>query len=221
MESRSTSRSRTRLPITISIMRQLKTVWMTANPAADHIMLWAAACTGFFGFLRAGEFTVPSPSEYDSDVHLNLSDMAIDDHRLPSMIRLCIKQSKTDPFRQGIHVFLGKTEAAVCPVQAIIRYIGVRRSDPGPLFIRSSGVPLTRTFLVSELKVALRSLKVDESLYNGHSFRIGAATTAAQQGLQDSLIQTLGRWRSEAYKIYIKLPREQLAAVSRTLARGY
>ena len=31
--------------------------------------------------------------------------------------------------------------------------------------------------------------------YAGHSFRIGAATTA---GIQDSLIKTLGRWESAA-----------------------
>ena len=220
-ESQSASRPRTRLPITISIMHQLKARWITTAPKPDNIMLWAAACTGFWGFLRTGEFTVPSACEYDPSVHLNLSDVAIDNHQSPSVVQLHIKQSKTDPFCQGVEVFLGKSESAVCPVLATVWYIGVRKLEPGPLFILESSAPLTRSFLVAELQAALKAPGMDESLNNAHSFRIGAATTAAQQGVEDSLIQTLGRWQSDAYKTYIKLPCAQLATVSRTLARGH
>lgn len=186
----------------------------------DGTMLWAAACVGFFGFLRAGEFTVPSIRAYDPSTHLNLSDKALDSHTSPSIVRLSIKQSKTDPFRLGVEIFLGQTGTEICPVGALVRYIGVRPSNPGPLFMLSTGVPLTRTYLVSNLQAALRQAGLDDSAYNGHSFRIGAATTAAQRGLEDSLIQTLGRWRSDAYRLYIKLPREQLANISRTLAQA-
>ena len=37
-----------RLPITISVLRSLKSVWLAAKPHhPDCVMLWAAACTGF------------------------------------------------------------------------------------------------------------------------------------------------------------------------------
>ena len=161
---------------------------------------------------------MPSQQAYDPEVHLNLADLAIDSHEAPSLIRILIKQSKTDPFRQGVEVFLGATKTDICPVQALIQYLGIRNSMPGALFIFTSGCPLTRSALVSHLQAALQRAGIQQENYNGHSFRIGAATTAAQKGLEDSLIQTLGRWKSGAYKVYIKLPRSQLAAVSQSLA---
>ena len=161
-----------------------------------------------------------STATYDPEVHLKLGDLALDSHSNPSIVRITIKQSKTDPFRQGAHIFLGTTERVVCPVAAIIRYLGIRCPQPGPLFISSTGVPLTRAYLVENLQAALRQAGLEDTLYNGHSFRSGATTTAAQNGLEDSLIQTLGRWHSDAFKLYIKIPQEQLALVSRTLARS-
>ena len=74
------ARPKTRLPITAEVLRRMKQVWLSAPENADKVMLWAAACTGFFGFLRAGEFTVPSKQAYEPEVHLNLADLAIDSH---------------------------------------------------------------------------------------------------------------------------------------------
>ena len=219
VEVRGSNAPRMRLPITIDILQRLYEVWLGQPVWAEGVMLWAAACTGIFGFLRAGEFTVPAAGAYDPDTHLNLSDIALDSHTCPSVVRVSIKQSKTDPFRQGVDIFLGRSGSTVCPVQALIQYLGIRSSAPGPLFLLSTGVPLTRAFLVTNLQAALRKSGLDDKLFNGHSFRIGAATTAAQRGLEDSLIQTLGRWRSDAYKLYIKLPREQLAGISRALTQ--
>ena len=119
-----------RLPITIEIMRMLQSVWVKSEANAQTAMLWAAACTGFFGFLRAGEFTIASGNAsgnaYDPHVHLSLADLSIDSHSAPTMISLKIKQSKTDPFRQGVDVFLGATQADICPVKAMVDYIAVR-----------------------------------------------------------------------------------------------
>ena len=143
-------------------------------------MLWAAACTGFFGFLRAGEFTVPTAGAYDKDIHLSLGDLATDSHSSPSLFRVRIKQSKTDPFRQGADIYLGSTRAAICPVQALLTYLEKRGPPPGPLFRFESGVPLTRVALVVHLHSVLQQSGFDAVSYNDHSFRIWAATTRSR-----------------------------------------
>ena len=62
-------------------------------------MLWAACCLGFFGFLRAGKFTVNCT--FDPSIHLTVQDLQVDAEANPSSLRVRIKSSKTDPFHQG------------------------------------------------------------------------------------------------------------------------
>ena len=40
---------------------------------------------------------------------------------------------------------------------------------------------------------------MEHEKYSGHSFRIGAATTAAAKGIEDCIIKILGWWESLAY----------------------
>ena len=171
----------------------------------------------FFGFLRSDEACAPSPNSYDPTWHLCLGDLAIDSHTCPTKAFLNIKASKTDPFRQGVTITLGKTNQQLCPLAALLPYVALRGSQPGPLFQFTDGAYLTRERFVKEIKLLLQATGVDPSPYSGHSFRIGAATTAAQAGLDAALIQTLGRWKSSAYQIYIRIPRESLATVSQVM----
>ena len=94
-------------------------------------MLWAACCMCFFGFLRSGEITVPSLKEYDPEGHLSVGDVALDSHQDPLVVRVHIKQSKTDPFHRGVFIYLGKTENDLCPVAALSAFLVVRGSEAG------------------------------------------------------------------------------------------
>ena len=60
-------------------------------------MLWAAACLCFCGFLRSGEATCPSETEFDPESHLAFSDVAVDSRDTPTALQVTIKASKTDP----------------------------------------------------------------------------------------------------------------------------
>lgn len=181
-------------------------------------MLWAAMNVCFFGFLRAGKICTPTASSFDPSWHLCVGDLALDSHIAPTKLFLTIKASKTDPFRQGVTITLGKTGHQLCPMTSILPYVAKRGSTPGPLFQFEDGSFLTREKFVAEVKQLLVSAGINPSPYSGHSFRIGAATTAAHAGMDAALIQTLGRWKSSAYQLYICIPRESLASVSSVLA---
>lgn len=211
--------ARARLPVTPAILRSIKSLWASRADDVDIVMLWAACCVGFFGFLRAGEFTVRTAADFDPSSSLMLEDVAVDKHDDPSMVRIRLKQSKTDPFRHGVDVFLGRTRADLCPVSALLAYIAVRPAVRGPLFVFGDGSFLSRDKLVTSVRTALQQAGMSAQSYTGHSFRIGAATTAAQVGLEDSVIKMLGRWESTAYQLYVRTPRESLAAVSARLIR--
>ena len=192
--------ARTRLPVTPSILRIIKAQWTPQSDDVDYLMLWAACCVGFFGFLRAGEFTVRSREDFDPASSLMLEDIAVDRHDNPSVVQIRLKQSKTEPFRHGVDVFLGATNAELCSVSAILAYVAACPRGSGPLFLFKDGSFLTRDKLVAAVRLALQHAGMNASQYSGHSFRIGAATTAVQVGIEDSVVKMLGRWESSAYQ---------------------
>ena len=205
---------RPRLPITPDILYKLKAVWDNTGGQHDTKMLWAASCLCFFAFLRVGEITVPNHTTYDPKIHLSVDDVAVDNAQQPTILQITIKQSKTDPFRKGVDLFVGRVSSPLCPVAAVTGYLCVRGTSPGPLFRYADGRPLTRPRFAAATRSALSEAGIDSSLYCTHSFRIGAATTAASKGVEDAIIKTLGRWGSLAYLRYVKIPRQQLATIS-------
>ena len=206
-----------RMPITPTILQRLKQEWEKSALTNDTVMIWAACTLAFFGFLRIGEMTIANNSAYDPSIHLSISDVTFDHASSPSAMFITIKASKTDPFRKGITLALGRTYRPLCPVAAMAAYLQRRGTGSGPLFRFMDWGPLTRKKFVDQVKKGLTAAGVDQKKYNGHSFRIGAATTAAMKGMEDSLIKTLGRWESAAYLRYVKIPREQLLSYTRAM----
>ena len=134
---------------------------------------------GFFGFLRSGELVAPAEGEFDPSQHLSFRDIRVDNKTNPSVLWVRIKQSKTNPFRQGVSITLGRTDAQLCPVAALMAYLALCGPGQGPLFRYKDGRPLTRQRLVEDVREALSKCGLKPKEYACHSFRIGVATTAA------------------------------------------
>lgn len=209
-----------RMPITPAILQQMHTKWSPNAADPDVAMLWAAATVCFFGFFRAGEITVPSQTSFNPTRHLSWGDVAVDDTSNPKVLKIVLKFSKTDQLGKGAEVYLGRTGCTLCPVAASLAYMAVRGDQPGQFFRFRSGQALTKAKFVQEVRSVLRRAGLPCDEFAGHSFRIGAATAAAKAGLEDSMIQTLGRWSSAAFLTYIRTPRESLAGVSAVLANS-
>ena len=116
---------RPRLPITPVVLEKLRAVWNRDAADHDNIMLRAACFLGFFGFLRSREMTAPDTGDFDPGQHLTVKDIAVDNKQNPTAISVRVKQSKTDPFRQGVSIYLGKTDTPICLVAALLSYLVV------------------------------------------------------------------------------------------------
>ena len=124
------SSSSSRLTITDDLMLPIWRSFDLCLP--DHLMFWAVYSLGYFGFLCASEFTVPSLASFSS-LHLGVQDIAVDSLSTPSCMRLKIKGSKTDPFRKGAFIHIGDGRPPLCAVHSVISYLASRGDRSGPL----------------------------------------------------------------------------------------
>lgn len=183
----------------------------------DRRMLRAAFLLAFFGFLRVSEFAVTHGSSFDPRMHATMADITWHkEHHLTFHLR----RSKTDQLARGHDIVIGPAHNGLCPIQAMRWYFKSCPHSPvrSPLFHLSSGRPLTRRFFLRCMRDLLRAAGFDALAFNTHSLRIGAATTAAQAGIPTHLIQRLGRWRSKAYRSYVRGHPTQLRRLTMTLA---
>jgi hypothetical protein len=192
-----------RLPVTPKVLRSIQPL-LQLDSNADHRMLSAAMWTATCGLLRPGEVAVESARS--TKRLLRVSSLTV---RSSSPLRytLHLAESKGDQHRLGVDIPIVGPDATA----AIRDYLERRGpSDPSsPLFVFTNGTPLTHSYLVkrtAELAALAKVVRVDPSTgrpYAGVSFRKGGATWLSESGVEDRLVQKIGRWKSYCYARYI------------------
>lgn len=228
-----------RLPITTELLAKLKPM---LNDSFACKLWFAAATAATYGLLRMGEFTIQQDNSNafrlitlaqlqlhtDNSKLLPLTTVvtsATQQHRSAvNHYSLTLRTSKTDPFRKTVTIHIANPIA----VKAMVTYLRAHpaiHQPQSPLFVMSNANPtatnrlaaLDRTNMISATRAIIARLGLNEQHYNGHSFRKGGATSMAKAGIPDSVIQLVGRWSSDCYKLYVTTPLDTLLDASRSM----
>ena len=188
-----------RLPISLPILHRLFLVAPQLQGSPYQICQFEAMCSlAFYAILRLGEITaIPSQA---STPPLQLYQVK----KLLSATGDLVSYKVT--FGNFKHQYNARPfsiivshQSVCCPVTVLPKYLAFRGFHPGPLFMTVDGLPVTRSWFSTQLSFAIQLCGVFSSRYKGHSFRIGAASHAAEQGFPDAQIRLFGRWKSNAF----------------------
>jgi hypothetical protein len=209
-----------KLPITIDILRQMLG---HVRGRFDCDLVVAVMTLAFFGCFRMGELCLSDNVTFDPATHLCLGDVTV--NRTDKSLTIFLKRSKTDLNNAGVSVFVGcSKDKFCCAFCSMLTYIAFRKSlkmsddDDSPLFVVPGGRPLTKSYIISVVRLILSLSGHDPAKYSGHSFRAGAATSAGDRNFREWELKMLGRWSSNAYSVYLRNPKLTTTFASRLAA---
>ncbi|XP_069101839.1 uncharacterized protein [Argopecten irradians] len=197
-----------RLPITPVVL--LKLVDSLTDSVSSHFLrvtFKAMFLLAFHAFLRVGEMT--STGLNNQHFLLRKHVVVTGSAGASPTLEINFPHFKHTTGPSSTHaVSANVNNPKYCPVLALEEYLSIRKHEltDQPLFSFMDGSPISRSFFTQQLKASLKWAGLHEQNYKSHSFRIGAATTAATQGISEGQIQLMGRWKSGAFKKYIRVP---------------
>ena len=183
-----------KLPITLSILhRMLSVLRLGYHSLYVDSLLDCSFLLTFYGFLRCGEFTTSS-NLFNPAKDVSFSDVSFH----PEFFSLSLKHSKSGG---ACSVVIARTDSIFCPFRSMCSYLKIRPpSEPrAPLSKTPDNNPMSKSWFTFQLGQIIQRCSLPPDHCSGHSFRIGAATTAATQGLSTASLQQMGRWSSSAY----------------------
>ena len=191
-----------RAPITLDILSRI----VGALPSIcfdsyETALFRAAFCITYFCLLRVGEVVYTDTKQAGYALGLDDIEFLKGGHELVVRIR----KSKGD--QRGRTSFIrvkAQVNKSVCPVLLIASFLSLRSRKPGVLFVHMNSKPLTRSQFSGVLAKTISYLGLHHAQFRSHSFRIGRATNLAMEGVPNTKIQEMGRWKSGAFRSYIR-----------------
>ena len=184
-------------PVTPQLLQKMVSTLAQESASLLDIRTVTICLLAFSGFFRFNEIA----QIRCSDLQFSSTD-----------VRIRVRQSKTDQYRDGNEVVIARTGSDTYPVAMLERYMAMANLTPAgenwlfrPLTATKHKTSGTYSRVREVVREALCRLGEKPDDYGLHSFRAGGATAAANAGVEDQLFKRHGRWKSENAKDgYIK-----------------
>lgn len=185
-------------PLSVTELETIASIYTVPNSSHDNLLFVSQLLFGFFGLLRLGELVLPNDHSLDvrrkQCIHKTLCFTA-------NSVSFSLPFHKADRFYKGSEILILSNMTPANPVAVMQRYIQSRDHlfPENPfLWLRENGLPPRRKWFIDKLREHC------SSDVGGHSLRAGGATFLAQNNFPLEVIQALGRWSSDTFRIYIR-----------------
>ena len=145
------------------------------------------------------------------------------DHNQQPMFYTCTcRATKTDKARVDVDVVWAKAPWPASPADLISAMLLARqilaKTNPkmqltidSPLFLLDTGKILTRSNIKKRFQKLIQQMNLNLADFKLYSLRIGGATSMARRGVDHRVIQIAGRWKTDCYRVYIRMTPQMVA----------
>jgi hypothetical protein len=168
-----------------------------SNEHNDSLFV-ALVFTGFHALMRLGELCWPDNPALQNFNKVSKRRTV----KWPTNgFQFILPGHKGDKFFEGNEILILRSDTAMDAFGPFLKYLRSRDSlfpyNPELWLTREGCIP-TRSFFIKRLRTLF-----DDSI-SGHSMRAGGATSLAEAGVSPHIIQAIGRWKSDAWQIYVR-----------------
>ena len=216
--SENIKRKTNRLPVTIPVLKYIKNKLRKINwPLWKKYTVWSASCLLWNGGMRVHEGLSREKLVFDPTTTLLLEDINFCRVKIQGenqeLLKVKLKCPKESSIGNGVVLEIFKNNTFFCAINALKKYIQVcpvKLEKGKPLFRTENGANYTGRDLNRDLAELTRAITDGTTgVIRSHSFRSGLATEMGLSEFSDSHIMATGRWSSNAFNAYCKLPRSK------------
>lgn len=196
------SKRKKRRPFTVEFICTLCGQLNVDSPLDSSV--YSCLTTAFYCTARVGEFTVPTLTSFNPNLHVKPSDMSVK-HDCNQLEMRVFHLPRTKTSTEGEDVSFTRQNGISDPEVAFLHHLEVNNPPVGgALFAyrhKNSHRPLTKSKFINCLAQAARDAGLDP--LQGHGIRIGSTLEYLLQNVPFEVVKTKGRWASDAFQLYL------------------